>query len=97
MEKIIKYTLAGLLFLCLFDMPYGYFQFVRVTSTLGFVLLAFQSYQSNSTSYLVIYVILAILFQPIEKIALGRELWNVVDVIVGMGLLLTALGTKSES
>ncbi len=97
MEKIIKYTLAGLLFLCLLDMPYGYFQFVRVASTLGFVLLAFQSYQSNSTSYLVIYVILAILFQPFEKIALGRELWNVVDVIVGVGLLLTALGTKSES
>jgi hypothetical protein len=36
-----------------------------------------------------IYVVLAILFQPFEKIALGREVWNVLDVIVGVGLLLS--------
>lgn len=96
MEKLIKGILAGLLFLCLLDMPYGYYQFVRIAATLGFVLLAVQSYQSQSTSYVVVYVVLAILFQPIEKIALGRELWNVVDVIVGVGLLLTILNTKKE-
>jgi hypothetical protein len=38
---------------------------------------------------ILIYVILAILFQPFEKIALGREVWNVLDVIVGVGLLLS--------
>jgi hypothetical protein len=38
---------------------------------------------------ILIYVILAILFQPFEKIALGREVWNVMDVIVGVGLLLS--------
>lgn len=97
MEKLIKCTLAGLLFLCLLDMPYGYFQFVRIAATLGFILFAVQSYKSQSMIYVVMYVVLAILFQPFEKIALGRELWNVVDVIVGVGLLLTALSTKSES
>jgi len=33
--------------------------------------------------------VLAILFQPLLKIALGREGWNVVDVIVGVGLLVS--------
>jgi hypothetical protein len=42
-------------------------------------------------------MVLAILFQPFEKIALGREIWNVLDVIVGIGLLLTALYKKTES
>lgn len=87
MEKIVKVLLAGLLFLCLLDMPYGYYQFVRVAATLVFVLFAVQSYQSQLQGYFVLYLLLAVLFQPVEKIALGRDLWNIVDVIVGVGLL----------
>ena len=36
---------------------------------------------------MIIYGGLALLFQPFFKIALGREIWNIVDVIVGLGLL----------
>jgi hypothetical protein len=97
MEKIVKIGLAVLLFICLFDMPYGYYQFVRVAATLVFVLFAIQSYNLKSNAMIIIYVILAILFQPFEKIALGREVWNILDVIVGVGLLLTALYKKTES
>ncbi|WP_407654237.1 DUF6804 family protein [Chitinophaga sancti] len=32
---------------------------------------------------------MALLFQPILKIALGRELWNIVAVIVAVGLMLS--------
>ena len=38
-----------------------------------------------------IYGGLALLFQPFFKIALGREMWNVVDVIVGAILLVLIL------
>jgi hypothetical protein len=89
MEKIVKIGLAIMLFICLLDMPYGYYQFVRVAATLVFVLFAIQSYNLKSNAMILIYVILAILFQPFEKIALGREVWNVLDVIVGVGLLLS--------
>jgi len=89
MEKIVKIGLSALLFICLLDMPYGYYQFVRVAATLVFVLFAIQSYNLKSNAMILIYVILAILFQPFEKIALGREVWNVLDVIVGVGLLLS--------
>ena len=97
MEKIVKIGLAVLLFVCLLDKPYGYYQFVRVAATLVFVLFAIQSYNLKSNAMILIYVILAILFQPFEKIALGRDVWNVLDVIVGVGLLLTALDKKTES
>ena len=96
MEKIVKVLLAGLLFLCLLDMPYGYYQFVRVAATLVFVLFAVQSYQSQLQGYFVLYLLLAVLFQPVEKIALGRELWNIVDVIVGLGLLAMAYFKDSK-
>jgi hypothetical protein len=96
MEKIVKIGLAVMLFICLLDMPYGYYQFVRVAATLVFVLLAIQSFNLNLNAMVLIYMVLAILFQPFEKIALGREIWNVLDVIVGIGLLLS-LGSDASS
>ena len=37
----IKIILAILFFLCLADMPYGYYQFVRFAGLIGFVILAY--------------------------------------------------------
>lgn len=54
---------------------------------LNWLYLASQSYQAEKQTEMIVYGILAFLFQPFFKIALGREIRNVVDVIVGVGLL----------
>lgn len=53
----------------------------------GFGILALAAYKQGRQTETVIYAALGILFQPIFKIALGRELWNIVDVVTGIGLL----------
>ena len=85
----IKVILSILLFLCLFKMPYGYYELVRFIASVVFVFLSYQSYQKRENSYSYIFAVLAILFQPFIKISLGREIWNFVDVIVGIGLIVT--------
>ena len=89
LEKIIKSTLALLLFLCLLDMPYGYYQLVRFVAFASFGFLAYKANQVEKSEQVFIYIALALLFQPFYKIALGRELWNIVDVVVGVGLLIS--------
>ena len=91
MNKIIKIVLAILFFLCLADMPYSYYQLVRFSGLIGFTLLAYQAHQHGRLKEMFIYIGLALLFQPFFKIALGRMLWNLVDVIVGIGLLVSVL------
>ena len=44
-----------------------------------------------------VYLALAILFQPFIKIALGRTIWNIVDVIVGIGLLVSLFLPKQTN
>lgn len=68
-------------------MPYGYFQVVRFSAMLGFSLLAYYASNKQDKTEMIIWIGLAVLFQPIIKIALGRTIWNIVDVIVGVGLL----------
>lgn len=97
-DKIIKIALAILFFSCLADMPYGYYQFVRFLALFGFVILAYMAHQEDRHIEMIIYGALAILFQPIFKIALGRQLWNIVDVIVGLALILSLwINPKSKS
>lgn len=94
MNKYIKIVLSLLLFLCLADMPYGYYQFVRFASCVAFAYFAYEANEKEEKTTAIIYLILAILFQPFLKISLGRELWNIVDIIVGVGLLISLMKSK---
>ena len=97
MNNAIKIVLAILLFLCLADMPYGFYQFVRFAGLVGFAILAYQANEQGRQTEMFIYGGLALLFQPFFKIALGREIWNIVDVIVGIGLLISIFMKPKES
>ena len=68
-------------------MPYGFYQFVRFAGLIGFAILAYQANQQGRQTEMIIYGGLALLFQPFFKVALGRQMWNILDVIVGLGLL----------
>jgi hypothetical protein len=77
-------------------MTYGYYQFVRFAAMVGFAYLAFSVNEQNNKNEVFIYIALAILFQPFVKVALGRTIWNIVDVIVGLGLLISLITHKKE-
>ncbi|QNR84089.1 hypothetical protein H9N25_19565 [Pedobacter riviphilus] len=89
MKALIKIVLAMLLLICLANMPYGYYQLVRFLAMVGFGILAHRANQKRNPIIMITYLALAVLFQPIFKIALGRFLWNVVDVIVALGLIIS--------
>jgi hypothetical protein len=89
MEKIIKIILSIFLLLCLADMPYGFYQFLRFIALVGFAVLAYFAFEQGKKTEMIIFIALAVLFQPLSKIALGRTLWNVIDVIVAVGLIVS--------
>ncbi len=94
MTSVLKPFLAILLFLCLLNMPYGYYVLVRFVSMVGFGYLAFVAFEQKNQRDLIIFIVLALLFQPFEKIALGRVLWNIVDVGVAVYLLVSLIREK---
>ena len=96
-NKIIKVVLSILFFLCLLEMPYGFYQFVRFAGLIGFAILAYQANQQDRQNEMIIYGGLALLFQPFFKISLGRQMWNVVDVAVGIGLIISIFMKPKES
>lgn len=89
LQKSIKIILSILFLICLAKMPYGYFQFVRFAALLGFAILAYNANKKENKTESTIYLALALLFQPLIKISLGKEIWNIVDLVVGIGLIVS--------
>lgn len=83
--------LATILLLCLAPMPFGYFQLVRFLATLAFGVMAYRFYRDRKEVLTYTFGVLALLFQPFYKIALGRTIWNVVDLVVAIGLIILFL------
>lgn len=53
-----------------------------------FAVMAYQYYVKMQEMWAVVFGALALLFQPLFKITLGRTMWNIVDVVVAVLLLI---------
>lgn len=82
MTKYFYLILSAILLLCLCPMPYGYYTFVRFVSMVACGAMAYRYYTQHKIVLTTTFGSLALLFQPFIKVALGRVMWNIVDVIV---------------
>ena len=87
---------AVLLLLCLAPMPYSYYQLIRFASMTLFLMIAYQYYNNQKIEHAIFFSALALLFQPFLKVALGRTLWNIVDVITAIILISLYYTTKEK-
>ena len=94
--KYVPLYLAAVLLLCLAPMPYGYYTLVRFLATVVFGIYAYRCYMAKKEAMTWVFVTLALLFQPFAKVALGREIWNIVDVIVAIGLIALFFWERNE-
>lgn len=60
---------------------------VRFASMVAFGVMSYQYIQKKPTVWAITFGALVLLFQPFIKVALGRTIWNVVDVIVAVLLI----------
>ena len=93
MKTVLQLVVAIILLLCLADMPYGFYTLVRFVSAFTFAYLSYDYFKSKKEGLGFVFAALALLFQPFFKVALGRTIWNIVDVIVSVGLLYLLVST----
>ena len=97
MKKLIRLTtygflktiLAVMLLICLLDMPYGYYQLVRIVSFVLFGYFAYIQYRRKQVILFLVFLIASLMFNPIIKVTLGKLLWQTADVIFAGLLLVT--------
>ncbi len=73
-----------MLLIALLPMPYGYYTLVRICVCVLSSFLAYKTWQEKINLWMWIFIIIAILFNPIIPIYLSRELWAVIDIVVAI-------------
>lgn len=96
-NKYLKIALAVLFLLCLADFPYGFYQLVRFIGSIGLGYLSYSAYKQENKVDLIVFIMLALLFQPFAKITLGRELWNIIDVGAAIYLIFGLFKEKPKT
>ena len=96
MKPILKLIIAVLLLLCLFNMPYGFYTLVRFAAAAAFAYMAYDYFKTNREGLGITFTALALLFQPFYKFALGRVIWNIVDILVAIALLYLIIKTLKK-
>jgi len=78
-----------LLVLAIPDLPYGYYRFLRWVICAGSIYHAYLSYETEKKFWIILYAIIAILFNPIIPIYLDKNIWVVIDMIVAILILIS--------
>jgi len=77
-------VIAGLLFIGIFNMPYGYYRLLRIIVTISSLIFCFQFFEENKMKMVYLFGFIAILFNPLIPIFFNKEIWIVIDILVGL-------------
>ncbi len=86
-KKFIKYFIilsVIALFGAVAEWPYGYYIFLRWITCIASILVAFQAFEKNINWAKVVFIIVAILFNPLAPIYLSRNTWIPIDIITAI-------------
>ena len=88
---------AACCFIALLKLPIGYYTFLRIVVSLGSLVAIYNFQRVKNHSWLIIFAIILILFNPLFPIYLHKKsIWMSLDVIVGVLFLLLALFMKAK-
>lgn len=86
--RLICMLCAATLLIGLFDLPIGYYTFLRIIITIGAIAILFQEFQKDVNLLGIGFLVILILFNPIIPIYfLKKSIWMPVDIVVA-GLFL---------
>ena len=71
----------------LLDNDYGYYVLLKWVSTFGFLYITMQVYNANLNTLTWVFALFASIYNPILPLALGKELWTIVNIIT-IGVLM---------
>jgi hypothetical protein len=78
-------------------LPYGYYTVLRIVAAGTFIWAFIVSYSRKGALLPWIYLLLAILFNPVLKVPLTQDYWMIVNITGGALLLLTMHKIKRKS
>lgn len=96
--KVIPLIAAVLLFIALLNLPIGFYTFMRIGVTIVSILLIKQEIRKGINTWVILFGIITILFNPVLPIYLGsKSSWIPIDAISGIIFLAYLFSNKGNN
>lgn len=86
----IIFLAAGFLLLGILPLPYGYYSLLRLIACAVFAWAAYITFENNEALLPWVFIVLALLFNPVIKVYLSKEIWAVIDGCSAIFLLIVS-------
>lgn len=94
--KISRFIACGLLILAIADLPYVYYQFLRIVISIIAGINAFGELEKENKMLFFYFALVLILFNPIIPIHLDKFTWTPIDLIAGIIFGISAFTFKDK-
>ena len=81
MPKIVVYLAIGFLVLAVLPLSYGYYTLLRLIVFGVFGWAAYISFDRNEEILPWVFIVLALIYNPIIKVYLPKETWTVINLL----------------
>ena len=83
---ILPLVIAGILFVSIADLPYGFYTFMRIAVPILSVIYLFFAYMCKEKFSLMLIpnIIITILWNPILPVYMDKDSWVMIDAIAGI-------------
>ena len=86
-NRFIKYFIILTIFMlfgAIAEWPYGYYTLLRWITCIASILVTLQAFEKNIEWAKVVFIVIAILFNPLAPIYLSRSTWVPLDIITAI-------------
>lgn len=73
-----------MLFGAIAEWPYGYYTLLKWITCIASILVAFRAFEKNIDWAKVVFIVIAILFNPLAPIYFSRSTWISIDIITAI-------------
>lgn len=90
----IKIVIIIMLFGALFNNDYGYYEILKWIICSSFLYLSYNNHKNKNDLWFWFFIFSAIIFNPIIKIRLEKEMWILIDVIIMIITIISVFNLK---
>jgi hypothetical protein len=88
---LLKIILSGLLFIAVGERAYDYYEFLRVVGFIALAIIAYFELGAQKNGFALFWFLSALILNPFFKVTLQKNYWVIVDLLLGLTLISTAL------
>lgn len=95
---VVRVIAIILLFVATFDKyPYGFYKVLRWVVCAAAAYSAYVAYETNKRVWIWLLGVIALLFNPLIKFHLSRDVWQPIDLLTGILILISLFFVREKN